>query len=320
MKRFEHVNARTIEEAASLLAKYKGEARVHAGGTDLIGTLKDDLFPTYPKAIINLKTIPGLDYIREEKGTLKISALATLSDIGESAIVKEKWSLLTDAALSVATKPIRNCGTLGGNLCQEVRCWYFRAPKSIGRVFHCLRKKGGSSCFAVRGDNRFNCILNGKRCFAVCPSDTAIALAALDATIVTNQRSIPVNEFYRTLGVALGEDEIVTEIQVPAPAKDVKQTWIKFRQRNSLEFATVSVASLISVKDSTVSDARIVLGAVSPVPYRATKAEDAIRGHAITEELATLAGEVSVADAKPLSHNAYKIQITKTLVKRALLT
>jgi xanthine dehydrogenase YagS FAD-binding subunit len=319
MKRFEHFNARTIDEASSLLTKYKGEAKVNAGGTDLINVLKDDFFPTYPRAIINLKTIPGLDYIREEKGTLKIGALATLADMGESAIIKQKWSILTEAALSVATTPIRNYGTLGGNLCQDVRCWYFRASKSSGRVFHCLRK-GGTTCFAIAGDNRYNCVLNGKRCFAVCQSDTAIALTALNATIITNQRSIPINEFYKTLGNDLGEGEIVTGIYVPTPEKGAKQTWIKFRQRKSLEFATVSVASVIKVSDRKVTDARIVLGAVSPVPYCATKAVDVIKGQVINEDLATKAGDASVAGAKPLSHNAYKIQIAKTLVKRALLT
>ena len=319
MKRFEHFNARTVDEAVSLLAKYKGEAKVNAGGTDLINILKDDFFPTFPRAIINLKTIPGLDYIREEKGTLKIGALATLADIGESATVKGKWSSLTEAALSVATAPVRASGTLGGNLCQDVRCWYFRASKSGGRTFHCLRK-GGTVCFAVAGDNRYNCILNGKRCFAVCSSDTAIALTSLNATVVTSKRSIPVAEFYQTLGIVLGDDEIVTEIQVPAPAKGTKQAWIKFRLRKSLEFATVSVASVITVSDSTVSDARIVLGAVSPAPYRATEAEDVVKGRTITEQLAAAAGDASVADAKPLSHNAYKIQIARTLVKRAVLT
>lgn len=318
MKRFEHFNAKTVDEAALLLAKYKGESKVNAGGTDLINVLKDDFFPTFPKAIINLKTIPGLDYINEEGGTLRIGALATLADIGESVIVKGKWSLLAEAALSVATTPIRAHGTLGGNLCQDVRCWYFRASKSVGRVFNCLRK-GGTICFAVVGDNRYNCILNGKRCFTVCSSDTAIALTALNATIVTNKRSIPIGEFYKTLGTALGDDEIVTEIQVPTPATDAKQTWIKFRQRKSLEFATVSVASIITVSGGNVSDARIVLGAVSPVPYQATGAEDAIKGQAITEKLATTAGDAAVADAIPLSHNAYKIQIAKALVKRALL-
>ena len=170
-------------------------------------------------------------------------------------------------------------------------------------------------CYAVTGDNRYHSIIGGKVCFAVCPSDTAIALSALNATIVTNKRSIPIGDFYEVLSNVLDTDEIVTEVQVPAPVAGTKQTFTKFALRKAIDFAIVSVSTAISS-----SDARIVLGAVAPVPYRATAAEDVIRGKAITEALAEEAAAAAVKDAIPLSNNKYKIQIAKVMVKRAILT
>jgi xanthine dehydrogenase YagS FAD-binding subunit len=281
--------------------------------------LQANIHQVYPTAIINLKSIAGLDYIKEDAGTLKIGALAKLADIANSSVVKGSWSILADAALSVATPQIRNLATLGGNLCQETRCWYYRAPKSVGKTFLCLRK-GGTVCFAVTGDNRHHAILGGAGCFNVCPSDTAIALTALNATIVTNKRSMPIGNFFQVLGTALATDEIVTEIQVPKPAAGTKQSFTKFRQRKAMDFAIVSVASVITVSGGNVSDARIALGGVSPVPYRATSAENAIKGKAITATLAGDAGTAAVKDAVALSHNSYKIQIAKTLVSRAILS
>jgi xanthine dehydrogenase YagS FAD-binding subunit len=182
----------------------------------------------------------------------------------------------------------------------------------------CLRK-GGTTCFAVTGDNRYHAILGGAGCFAVCPSDTGMALTALDATIVTNKRSIQIGNFFQVLGNSLTAGEIVTEVQVPTPKSGTKQTFTKFTFRPSIDFAIVSVASAITIEAGKVSDARIVLGAVAPIPYRATGAEVAIKGQAITEAIAETAGTAAVKDASPLSKNKYKVQIAKTLVKRAIL-
>lgn len=175
----------------------------------------------------------------------------------------------------------------------------------------------------VKGIDRNAFEAEAKRCLncgctAVNSSDTAIALTALDAVIVTSKKSIPIGKLYGTLGIALDDDEIITEVRIPVPAPGAKQKWIKFRQRKELEFATVSVASVITVSEGKVSDARIVIGAVAPMPYRATGAEDIIKGKAITGIRAALAGDAAVKDAVPLSHNAYKIQIARALVKRAI--
>ncbi|MEM0216159.1 MAG: xanthine dehydrogenase family protein subunit M [Candidatus Bathyarchaeia archaeon] len=322
MKRFEHFNAKTIDEAILLLEKYDGEAKVIAGGTDLIRVLKDDILPKYPKAIINLKTIANLEYIKEENGVLKIGSLTRLSDVASSSLIKTKYNLLSEACRSVGTPQIRNMGTIGGNLCQDVQCWYYRASKSLGKVFHCLRK-GGNVCYAVSGDNRFHSIFGGKGCVAVCPSDVAIALTALDALVKTKgplgERVFPVSELYKDAALNLGRSEIVTEIQVPEPPPEARQIWIKFRLRNSLDFAIVSVAVMLTLEEGVCKDVRIALGGVAPTPKRLKEVEDFLKGNYINSETAEKAGKMAVAKAFPLSHNAYKIPITESLVKRVIL-
>ena len=315
LKKFLHEDASSVSEAISLLEKNKGKAKLIAGGTDLLTVMKDKINPTYPEVLVNIKDIPGLDIIKEEGGVLKIGSLALISNIANDATVKNKYIALAEAANKVATLHIRNMGTIGGNLCQETRCWYYRAPNNY---FFCFRK-GGTLCFAVIGDNRYNAILGSEVCFAVFPGDTGVALTALDATLVTTQRNIPIDDFFVVLGNVLEDDEIVTEIQVPEPKAGTKQAFLKFAARKSLDFAIASVATAITVEAGTVADARIVLGGVAPYPYRATDAEDALKGNAISESVAETAGAAAVKDAFPLSKNAYLVPITKTLVKRAIL-
>jgi xanthine dehydrogenase YagS FAD-binding subunit len=317
MQKFTHINATTIEEASSTLSGYGGNARAIAGGTDLTGALKDDVLPSYPEAIVNLKTIPGLDNIKEEGGMLKIGALTSIHDIDKNTTVRSKYSSLAEAAYKVASPTIRRMGTLGGNLCQYTRCWYYRVPNNR---FYCYYK-GGMVCPAApeEADNRYNAIMGASDCYAVCPSDTAIPLAALNATVVTNKRSIPILDFFIELGNVLGNDEIVTEVQVPEPQSGTKQAFLRFSLRKSIDFAIASVATAITVEAGNVTDARIVLGAVAPVPYRSTAAEDALKGNAISESVAEAVGTAAVQGAQPLNKNAYMVQIAKTLVKRAVL-
>jgi len=314
MQKITHVNATSIEGAVSALGS---GAAVIAGGTDLYGSLKAMTFPDPPTKLVNIKTIPDMDYIREEGGVLKIGALAKLTDIYKSSVVQSKYSSLAEAAHKVGTPQLRNMGTIGGNLCQNVRCWYYRAEHND---FFCLRK-GGPICYLAIGNNeRHSAILGASGCFAVCPSDVAIPLTALNATLVTTQRSISIADFYEVLDNVLEPDEIITEVQVPEPAAGTQQVFVKWAWRKAIDFAEASVATAITVSGGNVTDARIVLGGVSPVPYRATAAEDAIKGKAITESLAETAGAEAVKDAIALSHNKYKIQIAKTIVKRALLS
>ncbi len=239
MKKFTHVKAATIEEAILALGNYGKRAKVIAGGTDLLTAMKDEIHPIYPEVLVDIKTIPRMYYIHEEAGALNIGALTTLSTIAKSFLVKDKYAALAQAAYAVGSPQRRNMGTIGGNLCQEVRCWYYRQPKNY---FYCLRK-GAVLCQAVPGDNRYCAILGSTTCFAVCPSDTAIALGALNATVVTNKRSIPILDFFKELENALEDDEIVTEVQVPEPKSGTKQVFLKFRTRKTIDFAISSVAT-----------------------------------------------------------------------------
>jgi xanthine dehydrogenase YagS FAD-binding subunit len=322
VKPFKHYNAGSVDEALSMLKDYKGEARLMAGGTDLLAVLKDQILEGYPKALINIKTIPGLGNIQENKEGLRIGALAKLADIALSRSVQTKYPALSQAAGSVASPEIRTMGTIGGNLCQDVRCWYYRYPHHMGGRFLCHRK-GTGPCHAIKGDNRYHAIMGGKACVAVCPSDTATALTALDARITVispeGERRIPIHELFTALGTTLGPDEIVTEIQVPAPPKGTRQSFLKFTLRRPMDFAIVSVASVIAVEKGLCRDTKIVLGGVAPTPLRAEGAEQALKGKVIDETTAEDAARAAVSDARPLSRNAYKIEIAKTLVKRALL-
>jgi xanthine dehydrogenase YagS FAD-binding subunit len=312
MRAFNHTNAKSLAEARTALAG--GKANLIAGGTDLIGLLKDNVLPTYPATLINIKTIPNLDYIKEEAGTLKIGAATRLADIAGNAAVNQKYTALAQAASKVATPHVRDMGTIGGNLAQLHRCWYFRKPENR---FNCIRK-GGTACFAMTGDNRYHSIFGAvNMCIAVHPSDVAPALIALDAKVVTNKRTIPAENFFDVkvpVSTVLAVDEIITEIQVPAPPAGAKSAFIKFAIRKSIDFPIVNCA----VRAGGGAP-RICLNAVAPKPYRALKAETAIAGKPINEANAEAAGAAAVEDAKPLPATKYKVQIAKTLVKRALL-
>jgi xanthine dehydrogenase YagS FAD-binding subunit len=322
MRSFTHINAHTVDEACSLLRSYKGRAVLNAGGTDLFCTLKAENLFEYPEAVINIKTVAGLEFIKEEGDGCRIGALTRLSDIIGSPLIKERYKVLREAARSVATPQIRNAATLGGNLCQDIRCWYYRYPGPMGGPIRCLRK-GTGPCLAVKGDNRYHAILGGRKCFAVCPSDTAVALAALDGKITMagpkGERRIAVAEFFGPQGTALNRDEMVTGIQIPAVPDSAKQSFLKFTLRKPVDFAIVSVACILSTEAAVCSDARIALGAVAPGPVRVLRAEDVLRGRPVDEHIAAEAAEKALEGAKPLSGNAYKIQIAKTLVRRAIM-
>jgi xanthine dehydrogenase YagS FAD-binding subunit len=323
MKPFTHINTRTIDAALATLRDYGGKARLIAGGTDLFGLLKDEFLPFYPEAIVNVKTIADLDYIREENGTVRIGALAKLSDMAKSPLLRKNCEALALAAHAVASPQIRNAATIGGNLCQDVRCWYYRYPHQIGGPMDCLRK-GKGPCLAVRGDNRYHAIMGGKKCFAVCPSDTAVAIAALDGQVViagpAGERRVAVKDFYAPLGNAINTDEMVREIEIPEIIGQTKQVFLKFTLRKPVDFAIVSIAAVLTMEKDICSEARIALGAVAPGPVRAKTAEEFLVGKQIDETVATEAGLLAVKGAKPLSGNAYKVEIVKTLVKRAIMS
>jgi len=213
--------------------------------------------------------------------------------------------------------------TLGGNLCQDVRCWYYRYSRGIGGPIQCARK-GKGPCLAIRGDNRYHAIMNGKKCFAVCPSDTAIALAAVDARIIITgtqqERAITITDFFNPMGNGLGTDEMVREIEIPIRAMKSHQIFLKFTLRKSIDFAIVSVAAVMTFQKEICTDARIELGAVGPGPVRAEAAEKVLIGRTINADVAAQAAGEALAGAKPLSRNAYKVEIARTLVGRAIIS
>jgi xanthine dehydrogenase YagS FAD-binding subunit len=317
MKRFEHLNATSVQEAVKMLSAQN--ARAIAGGTDLIGLMKEGLLPT--ERVVNLKTIKDLDYIKEEGGEIRVGALARLADIAGSPLVAQKAPALAQAAGVVASPQIRNMGTLGGNLAQKVRCWYFR---DIDRT-DCY-KRNGTFCYAVFGASDVHAIFDGAACWAVHPSDTAVALSALGATIVVagpqGQHTVVVDDFFTgpdvdyTRETVLAQDEIIVEVRIPASAVGQKSVFVKAATRKSISFARGSAAAL--VVGGPVTSARISLGAVAPTPYRAKETEAFLTGKSLQADVIAQAAELATSGAKPLASNEYKIQLAQGLVRQAL--
>lgn len=309
MKHFKHMQASSAKEAASTAAS--SNAMLIAGGTDLLGTLKDEILPTYPDMVVDLKTIEGMGGITEDGDVVRIGALAKLADVAENEAVKSGCAALAEACARVASPTIRHMGTIGGNACQMHRCWYFRVPDDR---FHCKRK-GGNYCPARIGDNRYHSIYGEQDgCYAVSSHDTAPALVALGATIKTTKRDVPAEEFFRANGVRsniLEDDEVVVEFVVPKAQKSAFQ---KFALRKSIDFPLVNCAAALVADGST----RVVLGGVYPMPVRSMEAEQAVAG-GVSESSAAQAGDAAVASCKPLAKNEYKVEIARTLVKRTLL-
>jgi xanthine dehydrogenase YagS FAD-binding subunit len=320
---FKHIDATSTEHALSVLAQHGEAARVLAGGQDLLFRIKK--YIVQPECVVNIKTIPGLSYIRSNPDEgLRIGALTTLSAIARSMEVRQSYAALAQAAAVVASPQIRNMGTLGGNICQDVWCWYLQDG------FSCW-KSDGKFCDLAGGDSRYyGSIMGGHLCLSNHPSDTAVALAALDARIhiasPRGERIIAISDFlpgHNWIGArlqpnALPSDEIVTEVEVPF--RPTHSTYVKFALRNSWDFAISSVAVSAIIEDGVWSDVRIVLGGVATSPYRSREAEDLIKSKNISQELAREAADTALQQAKPLKMNSYKVELSKTLVRRALLS
>jgi xanthine dehydrogenase YagS FAD-binding subunit len=325
MKRFQNIDAKSVKEAVGLLQKFHQQKKVAAvvgGGSEYLQLMKDHVVE--PDYLINLKSIPGLDYVKEERGGFRIGALAKLADIEEHPAVREKLLILSEAAGEAASPQIRNAGTIAGNICQRPFCWYFRSSN-----FNCLRK-GGQLCYTVTGDGRFHAILGGGPSYIVHPSDTAPALVALGAQIKiagpAGEKTIPLEKFFVLPSVdykrenILNPGDIVTEIYVPTQRSGSKGFYHKVRERLAWDHAIVSVATVVeSSSDGVVRNARVVLGGVAPTPWREPKAEEFLRGKKLDEANAKQAGEIALEGAKPLKDNVYKVQMAKDLIQRGLL-
>ena len=324
MQPFTHVNVTTVADAVAAITD--PSVRVIAGGTDLLNALELGIYSSttaipYPKTLVNIKTIPNMNYITVGNGTLKVGALATLADIASSSVVQGNYSMLSQAANVVATPNVRNMGTLGGNLCQSVECWYYRYPDRLGGYINCHRKTAANPCYAVGGISTYHSIFGAPSgCYSVYPSDTATALLALNASIVTSNRTIPIGSFFDSLtGTVLKTGEIVTEVDIPTPAAGTTQTFIKYAQRKAIDFAVVSVAAMLTMSGSKCTAARIALGGVAPTPLESTAAETAIVGQTVNATTAAAAAGAAVASAAPLPYNTYKVPTLQSILTQAIL-
>jgi xanthine dehydrogenase YagS FAD-binding subunit len=315
---FAYTRARSVEEAVALLAR--PDTRPAAGATDLIGCLRDDVFTT--KAIVALGGIEAMQGVADTPGGgLRIGALTSLTTLAKHALVAGRYPALAQAAASVASPQLRNQGTLGGNLCQRPRCWFFRGG------YDCARK-GGDTCYAMQGDNRYHCVFGGSTCLIVHPSDTATALTALDAVVSIagpkGARSVPIQQFFvlperdMTHENVLAPGEIVTDITLPPPRVGQVSVYRKVRARGSWDFALAGCAISVTLEQGKVGDARIVLGAAAPIPWRVEGAERMLVGKRLDEPTRARVAAAAVNGATPLEHNAYKVAMLRGVVSEAL--
>ena len=308
MLSYSYKRPKTTAEAVAALQE---GGRVVGGGSDMLSLVKQRI--ETPKVLVDISEVKELIGIAVNGDILTIGAATTLTSLAENETVRKDFLMLNEAVKSVASPQIRNIGTVGGNLCQRPRCWYFRSP-----LFSCYRK-GGDTCFAVTGENQFNCLFGGAACFIVSPSDLAPALVALSATaIVTGkqgQRRIPMEEFFvtphqdYTQEVALKQDELLVAVEVPRPTAGTKMTYRKVRERQTFDFAQVSLAISIGPQS-----ARVVFGGVAPIPWRSIEAENILQGGAITEERAKQAAAAATKMARPMEKNGYKVAMLQGLI------
>lgn len=314
---FSYIRVKSIKEASKHLASDR--ARVMAGGTDLLGCLRDGVFEA--DKLVSLSGLAELKGIRETDGGVQIGALTPVSEVAESEIIQRRFSALAQAASEVASPQLRNQGTLGGNVCQKPRCWYYRGE------FDCLRK-GGDICYAVAGDNRYHGIFGGDPCYFAHPSDTAPALIALEAAILivgpTGSRTVPAEGFFvppsqnPKVETVLQPGEIVTEIRLPVPRASAFSSYRKVRARGAWDFALAGLAVALQMNGKKITRCRLVMSGVAPVPWRLVKVEQMLAGQELTPELAAKAGAAAVEGAEPLEHNAYKVALTQGLVEEQL--
>jgi xanthine dehydrogenase YagS FAD-binding subunit len=318
MKPFEYANAATVNEAAAQLGP---GVMLKAGGVDLLDLMKDGLIA--PKRLVNLRTVPGLDQIREDKEQLSIGALVTLAQLAADSIVHRRYPALADACAHAATPQVRNIATLGGNLVQRPRCWYFRSP------LHNCRKKGGDTCFALAGENQLHAIFANGTCAMVHPSSPATVLTAYRARLVLSgargERTVELEKFFVlpdkdvTRENVLGPGEIITQIVLPPTAPGTRAAYHKQVEKESFDWPMADVAAVLELDGETCKKASIVLGAAAPVPWRATAAEALLAGRRVDERAADAAANAALEGARPLDKNRYKLPVFKAVVRRVIL-
>jgi len=326
MKSYELYEPTTVQQAVGLLNQFGATGKALGGGSDLIGGIMKDWVQgkgqPLPVQIVDLTTIPELKGITVGSDGAHIGATTTLSEIIEHKDLQQSFALLTEAAVSVASPLIRNFGTLGGNINQRPRCWFYR-----GEDFNCY-KKGGDFCYSVTGDNRYHAIIGGELCYIVHPSDTATALLAMNAQAKISgpggDRTVPFDQYFHgpredvlTENV-LKPNEVMTEVFIPTPAAGTKVAWTKLKDRQVYDFAVVAVAATFTLDGGNWKDGRVTLGGVAPVPYRAQVVEDALKGKDVKASAKAAAAQIRTV-ARPMSLNGYKVDIAQGLIERTIL-
>ena len=318
---FELYQPATVDAALQLLDTHGTDALVLAGGLDSMDWLKDRL--KKPRVVVDLSQVKELHGIKEAAGGLEIGAMTTLTEVVKHPVVREKYSILMEAAELVASPQIRNQGTIGGNVSQDTRCWYYRGG------WNCYRA-GGNICYAdtPTAINREHAIFDADRCVAVNPSDTAPALVALDAQMVVRgpkgERVVNAEDYWIGPGVditrmnVLAPAELLVAIRIPATMAGAQFYFEKVRDRQVWDFPLVNVASAIRANGNTIGEMRLVVNAVAATPRRLKQVEAAVVGKPRDEETARMAGDLAVQGAAVLKHNGYKVPLMRNLVKRAI--
>ena len=323
MHRFAYMQAQTPAAAAAILSR-NPDAMLKAGGIDLLDLLKEHLVT--PALIVDLSQIEELRGVTIDRssGALRVGALTTFAQIATHAEVQKGWPALTQVAAGAATPQIRNLATIGGNLCQRPRCWYFRQEDYL------CRKKGGERCFALEGENRYHAIFANQTCASPHPSTAAVPLLAYDATLQVmdkegKERTLALTDFFLApernaqREHVLARDEVLTTLTVPRPPQGTGSAYLSLKHKQSFDWPLVEAAVVLHLDKGEVHDARVVLGSVAPVPVRSTAAEKVLLGNRISEQTAARAGEAATAGATPLTHNGYKVPLLAELVRRAVL-
>jgi xanthine dehydrogenase YagS FAD-binding subunit len=322
MRAFEHASVTSASEALSQLRERPTtETAIIAGGTDLLPLMKDGL--ESPTRLIDIKPARALRYLRwEDDGALRIGALTTLADVERDATIAEQLPILPQSVCDAATPQLRIMATVGGNLLQRNRCWYFRGPTPCWL-------KGGERCFARDGENKYHAIFDQGPCVAVHPSDLAPALVALEAEVTLQAsggtRTIPLADLFapptadRRIEHRLQPGDLIVEIRVPAQPRGSRGAYLKVMDRQAWAFALASAAAQLTLTDGRVERVRLVLGGVANVPWRVRGAEELLEGRLLTPQAVAEVAEHAVAGATPLAHNTYKVPLARELARRALL-
>ena len=311
----------SADDALALLAEHGSDAWVYAGGLDTLDWLKDRV--KRPRVVVDLGGVESMREIRSTADGIEIGAMARLIDVVNHPDIQARFPALAFAAKSAASPQIRNQGTIGGNIGQDTRCWYYRDGWTCYRA-------GGNICYASppTAMNREHCILGASRCVAVNPSDTAPAFVALDAQMVVRrgraERVIPAEEFFVGPEIdiermtALEPGDLLMSIRVPSTWSGARVYFEKVRDRDTWDFALVNVATALQESGGVIQDARVVVNGVAPTPVRLTAVENAIRGQVRNEQTANRAGDVSIQGVAPLTHNGFKVNLMRNLVKRSI--